>query len=298
MSYKKYVMPQSLKRYFAKDSLFRDYRVKEINILDILNDNNLFDPVELSFIAERRPHIWGDNTNDYKIDPLHLNVNYNDPIRLEYKNGKYRILDGYHRIIALFNSGYDTAEVLVKDKSQIKEDYFKDYRDNIVDQVRSMLGVSNTPVVGPSYILKDGKFLKIWDADLDIKGMSGSGSKSGKAMHLDVDGLIYKHIDPDKYAHFYLNKDCIRVNTGFEEYIVLSQDKPTRAQWESLATWLDFYFFDQKHDKLTVMDYYGSWANSKTYYLDKITPEDILKKIKRYYATGELVENKARFRVE
>lgn len=171
-------------------------------------------------------------------------------------------------------------------------------RDDIEEIVMNKLGTSFEPIEGPSYIMRDGSFLKIWNSNKNIKGMSGSKSVSGKTMHLDVDGFINKEIDSDAYSYYYLNQDCIRVNTGFEEYIVLSKERPNNAQFDSLLKWLNYYFFDMKHDRLKVMDWYGSSLNSKEYYLDTTMPEEIIKKIKSYYTTGELRENKERFRVE
>lgn len=200
-----------------------------------------------------------------------------------------------------FDLDVSSADDIIKEinKAYVRGGFNEELsRDEIEDRVANELGTSKEPIEGPSYILRDGSFLKIWNSDVDIKGLSGSKSVSGKTMHLDVDGFINKEIDADSYSYYYLNHDCIRVNTGFEEYIVLPKERPNNAQFDSLLKWLNFYFFDKGHDKLKVMDWYGSSLNTKEYYLDETMPEEIIKKIKSYYATGELKENKGRFRVE
>lgn len=193
----------------------------------------------------------------------------------------------------VFDLGVSSADDIIKaiNKAYVRGGFNEELsRDEIENRVANELGTSKEPIEGPSYILRDGSFLKIWNSNKDIKGMSGSKSVSGKTMHLDVDGFIEKEIDSDSYSYYYLNVDCIRVNTGFEEYIVLPKERPNNAQFDSLLKWLNFYFFDKGHEKLKVMDWYGSWLNTKEYYLDTTMPEEIIKKIKSYYVTGELQE--------
>lgn len=160
-------------------------------------------------------------------------------------------------------------------------------RDEIEDRVMSDLGTSSEPVDGPSYIMRDGSFLKIWEANVDINGMSGGESFSGKAQHLDVDGYIDEHVQQLR-ENYYLNHNCIRVNTGFEEYMVMPEVRPNSKQFNSLLKWLDYYFVN--HSKIYVLDWRGSSANTKVYYAKENFSEDIIKKIKRYYATGTLIE--------
>jgi hypothetical protein len=57
-------------------------------------------------ILARRTANWGDS-----FDKFHIKSNkaywYNDPIRLvKLDGGEYRVLDGNHRLIALYNDGY------------------------------------------------------------------------------------------------------------------------------------------------------------------------------------------------
>lgn len=162
--------------------------------------------------------------------------------------------------------------------------------EDVIEILENELGTSNENIDGPSYILPDGSFLNIWNSKVPLKGMSGCDSKSGKAMHLDVDGYIRYILNIDCES-FWLNQICIRVNNGFEEYVVLPKTRPNETQFQSLDKWLDTYFFKKNHKKVTVMDWYGSYINNKDYSIDTYFEDDIIKKIKRYYATGELVES-------
>jgi hypothetical protein len=160
-------------------------------------------------------------------------------------------------------------------------------REEVEGRVMNELGTSSKPIDGPSYIMRNGLFLKIWNANININKMSGSESFSGKAQHIDVDGYIDTHIQQFR-GNYYLNHNCIRVNTDFEEYMVMPEAMPNSKQFDSLLKWLDYYFLT--HSKIHVLDRRGTQDNRKVYYAKDTLPEDIIKKIKRYYSTGKLVE--------
>lgn len=68
--------------------------------------------------------IWGDDVNKYKYDPSKNNRGSEVP-SVVYKNGKYHINDGRHRIKALANSGYEYIELPV-----LREMLLEDNDDN------------------------------------------------------------------------------------------------------------------------------------------------------------------------
>ena len=167
--------------------------------------------------------------------------------------------------------------------------------DQVEDRVRKDLGTSDSPISGPSYILPDGKFLKIRNADIDITGLGGT-SKTGQAMHLDVDGYISK-VYPKSWQDFkrlsyILNENCIRVNDGFEQYIVLPEIKPTQAQYDALLKWLDHYYFETQNDILTIFGSYTRWKDQSRYNISEYVPDDFIRIIKQYYSSGILREEK------
>ena len=72
-------------------------------------------------IRQRRASQWGDTPEKYDLPTLDLQYSYlNNPIRLRKADGKWKILDGNHRMWALKNKGYDLADVLVEREAKKK----------------------------------------------------------------------------------------------------------------------------------------------------------------------------------
>lgn len=97
---------------------------------------------------------------------------------------------------------------------------------------------------------------------------------------------------------------CIRVNAVNEDYICLPYDRPNELQFDALEKWLDKFFFgggkDTKHhglvingdDSLNVEGIKVTTLDGKQvlYKTNEYTSEDVIKRIKRYYASGNLYE--------
>lgn len=66
-------------------------------------------------LKERRTKLWGNNPNEYKLNEYLIN-DTNNPIRLEEINGRFRVLDGNHRLYALRNAGFTSGDFLIKRK--------------------------------------------------------------------------------------------------------------------------------------------------------------------------------------
>ena len=169
----------------------------------------------------------------------------------------------------------------------IKKESLVESKDDILSVVEKEIGTSDRPIDGPSYILPNGKFLTIWKSKIPVSKYSATGS----AIHRDVQDFLYnkglvkdKGIDVDDPELEKLG--CIRVNSGFEEYIWLPNNRPNEIQWNSLLMWLDWYF--RFHHKLTVG--FKNYA-PKTYYDKDYTTDEILKKCKEAYARGYLTED-------
>lgn len=101
---------------------YKNYNIEKVKISDLLRDDpGLNDNDDLGSYHEI---IWGDDVNKYKYDPSKNNRGSEVP-SVVYKNGKYHISDGRHRIKALANSGYEYIELPV-----LREMLLEDNDDN------------------------------------------------------------------------------------------------------------------------------------------------------------------------
>lgn len=81
---------------------------------------------------------------------------------------------------------------------------------------------------------------------------------------------------------------CIRLNGGVADEMTavsIPSTKITEIQYDKLTSWLDKYYTDKV--EVNVREDY----ESQIYHLDETIVDDVIKKIKRYYTTGTLVEN-------
>ena len=156
-----------------------------------------------------------------------------------------------------------------------------------IDLVSSSFGTSLKPFMGPSYILPNGEFLKIRNANINITD-SGSGDR-GLIIHLDVQKWLNKQHNKEvkNVDSIDLEEVCIRVNTDqLEHYIVLPKQRPNDEQFESLKDWIDF-FYAKTNTNLTLVSYYGP----TTTYFKGAVAEDIIDDIKDYYTRGMFFES-------
>ena len=105
-------LPQDLKDKFIKD--YPNYEFKVVRLEDVVKKNQL-DNFEHGMYS-RRTNVWGTNPELYQY-MKHKESQFN-PIRLSQD---LRIIDGNHRIWALYNNGYTNAEVLVYKDSKLTE---------------------------------------------------------------------------------------------------------------------------------------------------------------------------------
>ena len=101
---------------------YKNYNIEKVKISDLLRDDpGLNDNDDLGSYHEI---IWGGDVNKYRYDPSKNNRGSEVP-SVVYKNGKYHINDGRHRIKALANSGYEYIELPV-----LREMLLEDNNDN------------------------------------------------------------------------------------------------------------------------------------------------------------------------
>lgn len=115
---KLYKLDDITRRQVQRNPLYSKYRVEVVELEPLVTQL-----MKNTSILARRADNWGDS-----FDKFHIKSNkaywYNDPIRLvKSSDGGYKVLDGNHRLIALYNDGWKQVECLVKDIDAIKEAY-------------------------------------------------------------------------------------------------------------------------------------------------------------------------------
>ena len=156
------------------------------------------------------------------------------------------------------------------------------------------LGFKFTPAVpsGPVYIMKDGNFLDLRNSK-NVKNGDGTGFST----HSDLDMYLIDegYINPDENINRVLcsSDNAIRCNDGsnfmIENVIGLPNSMPTTDQFESLKNWLYYMMGLGRHSVAVGND--NSTNIFKTYDFNEYLPEDIIKRIKRYYSTGKLLDS-------
>lgn len=141
---------------------------------------------------------------------------------------------------------------------------------------------------GAAYIMNDGQFL---DITASMKVIDPSGTLN-KGTHPAIDEFLidngYLENNGNISRILCTSDNAIRINDGSnfrsELVIGLPKARPTEAQFRSLENWLYHIFSKGGVDV-------GNDNSSnifKHYDFNHYLPEDIIKRIKMYYGTGEL----------
>ena len=158
-------------------------------------------------------------------------------------------------------------ENLIDEKSIIK--ILKDYID-----------ISRKPKLGSVFLTKDGTFINLGENEDDSHGDIIS--------YLENEDIFLF----DDHWQFSENFGYIRMNSGtttdFNAYIEFLEDKPTSEQYDGIENWL-YYVLNSGVKEVEI-----NVPNNKSirYSLVDYLPEDIIKKVKRYYGSGNLYESK------
>lgn len=155
--------------------------------------------------------------------------------------------------------------------------------------IKATFAIKQQPFVGPAFLLPDGSFLDVaasldWDGDdpnhniveewLDEEGLSDGVTSVDGAPTIQALGAI--RMDNSQYDYMELFRNA----------------KPNYIQYEQLEKWLEFNFDRKANDdiQITISDIKGGHFEIAEYSYKDYLPEDIIKKIKRYYSSGTLYE--------
>ena len=200
---------------------YKNYNIEKVKISDLLRDDpGLNDNDDLGSYHEI---IWGDDVNKYKYDPSKNNRGSEVP-SVVYKNGKYYINDGRHRIKALANSGYEyielpvLREMLLEDnddnnsgEEEIKLTSHLNYPDMVYDYVFRVSWGRDT--LAARFTKRDCKdnvagypFTAAWTS-LNLKG----GSQLSFLTSADVEEFLSESINMFRGTNIYVSKSKQKV---------------------------------------------------------------------------------------
>ena len=199
---------------------YKNYNIEKVKISDLLRDDpGLNDNDDLGSYHEI---IWGDDVNKYRYDPNKNNRGSEVP-SVVYKNGKYHINDGRHRIKALANSGYEyielpvLREMLLEDndnnsgEEEIKLTSHLNYPDMVYDYVFRVSWGKDT--LAARFTKRDCKdnvagypFTAAWTS-LNLK----SGSQLSFLTSADVEEFLSESINMFRGTNIYVSKSKQKV---------------------------------------------------------------------------------------
>lgn len=149
---------------------------------------------------------------------------------------------------------------------------------------------------GAAFINKEGKFIQS-SKDRLHKEIAWDLLDEDPNRQKIIDDAESEYEDPG-YVYMYQEliekRQYIRVNSGNEyedrSYVSFEQiHKPTLDQYEAVEKFLNYIYDNNINDRS--VEIYCDGSNIKTYDLNYTLAEDVIKRIKRFYTTGKLLEN-------
>lgn len=148
--------------------------------------------------------------------------------------------------------------------------------NEILEKVKSHFGVVDVPYYGPTYILPDGSLLNLL----------GRGHHSVVEHYLIDEGISNNKYIETGGSPTIETLGCIRCDM-VKYYIGLSEQQPTREQYNSLLVWLDQHLRFTKI--ITVISPDGEQSIDYIFNSDFIS-DDVVDRIRRCYICGKLYE--------
>lgn len=173
------------------------------------------------------------------------------------------------------------------------------------DDIINLLGMphsDNIDTTSPMFILPNGSIISVAQAGkligLDLSDnvhsdmvyviLSAIAKSLGQEWTMNDKRYEDRRLDFLTYDLNWARINCGRTWLEDRFYCVLP-NYMTSAQYRSLEKWLEWGTDNGKEE---VLVYVGRDEASQAYYFNETFPEDIIKKIKRYYSSGRLYENR------
>ena len=181
----------------------------------------------------------------------------------------------------------------------------KEFESMSSNDIINLLGIPNSSNIdsdSPMFLLPNGSIISVAQAGKLI-GQSLEDNIHSDMVYViqsaiakkynydwDVDDGYYEERKLS-YLTYELGWARMNCGNGWTEgrfYCVLPNHM-TSSQYRSLEKWLEW---GVNNGKEQVLVFVSAYEDSQTYYFDETFPEDIIKKIKRYYSSGRLYENR------
>lgn len=278
------------------DDMFEYYvalepdQIKSITNTNPTSSNNINEDISL-----QDKHSVREFADECKVDGLLL-MNYKEFSELLNEQGMKPNEELYQVYVDAYNNEEDTDYIEV-----IRKKFEKMSSNEIID----LLGIPNSSNIdsdSPMFILPNGSIISVAQAGKLI------GQELQDNIHSDMVYVILSAIakkynyDWDMDDGYYEERKLsfltydlgwARLNCGetwaeTRFYCVLPNHM-TSAQYRSLEKWFEW---GADTGKKEVLVFVGSYQDNNTYSFKDNLPEDIIKKIKRYYSSGKLYENR------
>lgn len=240
-------------------------------------------------------HAVREFADECKVDGLPL-MNYKEFSELLNEQGMKPNEELYQVYIDAYNNEEDTDYIEV-----VKKKFEKMSSNEIID----LLGIPNSSNIdsdSPMFLLPNGSIISVAQAGKLI-GQELSDNIHSDMVYVILSAIANKYnYDWDMDDRWYEDKkldyltyelDWARMNCGEtwteKRFYCVLPNHMTSAQYRSLEKWLEWGADTGKEE---VLVYVGRDEVNQTYGLEETFPEDIIKKIKRYYSSGRLYENR------
>lgn len=160
--------------------------------------------------------------------------------------------------------------------------------DSIIQRISKKYKPKREIKLGASYLLPSGEFIYTKDY----------GHKEIDDYLVEIGEYKEEEIETEE-GNFVLSKEnCVRLNAGIGFcFIGLPDRNLSLEQYESLEKWLEL-LEEKGYGRIDIFEQLKQNPQAKRYNLKEETPEEIIKKIKRYYASGKLYESKIEEKIE
>lgn len=161
---------------------------------------------------------------------------------------------------------------------------FEEENNEIMKLIKNNFQVTKDPAIGGYYILPSGEAIKV------------------NRDHADIDKFLIKQNIIPKYevsfsdgSKYMDNLNCIRIrarggkDSWINPYVTLPKNRPTEEQFETLVNWLD---------KVIDRVVFVHTSPGSDFVMYRENPDEVIKKIKRYYSSGKLYESKIEEKIE